>query len=99
VIITGYSGVFPALHLGFNRRIPQHTAVHEDEMSNTAKPWTFVCATLWHETESEIRQLLGSIYKLSSQWDRGLRNMTVLFMFDQPFDNGVGDKVCRGINI
>jgi hypothetical protein len=100
------------LHLGFNRRIappidqgrggeqedPEGIINTRDPTAIPVKPWTFVSATLWHETDKEFQQLLESIRNLTSQWDRSKRKLAIFMMFDDPFE-GAGNEVNNPITL
>eukprot|EP00042_Codosiga_hollandica_P049287 m.569942 g.569942 ORF g.569942 m.569942 type:complete len:1209 (-) comp57844_c0_seq6:172-3798(-) len=88
----GYSGVFTE-SIALNRKVTTPTYDRYRGESST----TYVCITLWRETETEMRQLCTSLLSLVDGWDYAARRkLKFIVTFDQPFDK---DKVTKRLKL
>ena len=77
----GYSTILPLQWLAYNRKstVPAYA-------SAAAARKTVACATLYRESEKEMRQLLESLLDLARDWPRSERGpLLIKVFFDKPF--------------
>ena len=91
-LVPHYNGVFFEQHLILNRQRNKYTILDrlsgskKDTVNSGEKRTIFICSTMYRENETEMEQMLSSIYRMACQHSESKRDTYESHIF---FDGGV----------